>query len=171
MPISPYLANLRRFVGHELLVAGGVAALVRDADRRLLLQRRHDDGRWGLPGGAIDPGEPPARALVREVFEETGLVVRATRVVAVLGGELERFTYPNGDVVEYTLIVFEAARVRGEIAARDGESLELAWLTPGEVARDASPHLQAVLPYLEGSEVRFQWDEAWLDDIEKVDIE
>lgn len=44
---------------------------------RILLQRRPTDaiwgGRWNGPGGKVEPGEPPARAIAREVAEETAL--------------------------------------------------------------------------------------------------
>jgi ADP-ribose pyrophosphatase YjhB (NUDIX family) len=61
-----------------------VGAIVHDADRRLLLiQRGHDPhrGRWSLPGGRVEPGETVEQAIVREVREETGLVVTAGAVV------------------------------------------------------------------------------------------
>src|SRR5437868_4217600 len=102
MPISAYLAALRRHVGHDLIVMPAACALVRGAAGRVLIQRRADSGVWELPGGAIDPGEAPAQALVREIFEETGLVVRPRRLLGVLGGEALRLRYPNGDVTEYT---------------------------------------------------------------------
>ncbi len=52
-------------------------------DGRLLLVRERSDGRWTLPGGWADPGESPGAAVAREVREETGYSVRATRLVAV----------------------------------------------------------------------------------------
>ncbi len=52
-------------------------------DGKLLLVREPSDGRWTLPGGWADPGEPPGSAVAREVREETGYDVRATRLVAV----------------------------------------------------------------------------------------
>jgi ADP-ribose pyrophosphatase YjhB (NUDIX family) len=57
-----------------------VGAVVHDARGRLLLIRRgHEPSRglWSLPGGRVEPGETPARAVEREVLEETRLVVRA----------------------------------------------------------------------------------------------
>jgi 8-oxo-dGTP pyrophosphatase MutT (NUDIX family) len=166
MPISPYLRDLRQHVGHSLLLLPSVGALVRDADGRLLLQRRADTGAWELPGGAIDPGEPPARALVREVWEETGLVIRPRRIVAVLGGGPEfRYLYPNGDVVEYTVILFIAEAARGTLAPRDGEATEARYLSAAELELAASSQLRALLAAVDERVpgALFQWDEAWLD--------
>jgi ADP-ribose pyrophosphatase YjhB (NUDIX family) len=61
-----------------------VGAVVHDAAGRLLLvQRGHDPhrGLWSLPGGRIEEGESPEQAVVREVREETGLVVTPVRPV------------------------------------------------------------------------------------------
>jgi len=166
--MSPYLRGLRQHVGHALVMMPSAAAMVRDEAGRLLLQERSDTHVWDLPGGAVDPGEPPARALVREVYEETGLVVRPRRLVAVLGGTPEhRYRYPNGDVAEYVMILFTAEPVRGTLAPRDGESTDARFFTAAEVAEVAGPHLSAVLAAVAGQGqipgAIFQWDDAWLD--------
>jgi 8-oxo-dGTP pyrophosphatase MutT (NUDIX family) len=166
MPISPYLRDLRQQVGHTLILMPSVAAVVRDPDGRLLLGRRADSGVWELPGGAIDPGEPPARALVREVFEETGLIVKPRRIVAVLGGATEyRHHYPNGDVDEYTVILFTADVVRGELEPHDGETSEARYLTTAELDLVSGRHLKALLEAAPDGVpgALFQWDDAWLD--------
>jgi 8-oxo-dGTP pyrophosphatase MutT (NUDIX family) len=133
VPISEYLRALRGAVGARLLLVPGVAALVRDEAARVLLLRRADDGRWGLPAGAIDPGESPAQAVVREVREETGLVVRPTRVAGVFGGRGFRHRYPNGDEAEYTVVVFDCEVTGGELGSRDGEALELRYFAADEI--------------------------------------
>jgi 8-oxo-dGTP pyrophosphatase MutT (NUDIX family) len=128
MGMSPYVRELRGLVGTRLLLLPAVAALIRDGDGRILLQRRADDGRWNLPAGAVDPGESPAGAVVREVREETGLRVRPVRVAGVFGGgDAYRVRYPNGDEVEFTVTVFECAAVGGALDADNDETAELVW--------------------------------------------
>lgn len=46
--------------------------LVNDVGQILLLRQTYGDLRWGLPGGAVDPGETVHEALVRECREELG---------------------------------------------------------------------------------------------------
>ena len=141
MPISKYLRDLRELVGSRMLLLPGVAAIVRDADDRVLFIRRADNGEWGLPAGAIDPGETPAQAVAREVREETGLEVRPTRVAGVFGGRRFRVRYENGDEAEYTVIVFDCEVVGGTLSPVDGEALELRYFTPAE-----APELHVAYP-------------------------
>jgi mutator protein MutT len=132
MPISPYLKQLRAHIGHDLVLMPSVAALIRNEAGHVLFQHRADDGLWSLPSGSIDPGETPAQAIVREVREETGLLVEPVRVAAVLGGPVYQIHYPNGDIVEYTLIVFECRTLGGELGGLDGESLELRYCSAAD---------------------------------------
>jgi ADP-ribose pyrophosphatase YjhB (NUDIX family) len=141
MPISEYLRDLRAKVGRRLLLLPGVAAIVRDAEHRVLFIRRADNGQWGLPAGAIDPGETPAEAVAREVREETGLDVRPSRVAGVFGGPGFRVHYENGDEAEYTVIVFDCEVVGGTLSPADGEALELRYFAP-----DDAPELQVAYP-------------------------
>jgi mutator protein MutT len=124
-----------------LLLLPGVSAVIRNEQGAILVQRREDDGGWSLPAGAIDPGESPAEALTREVKEETGLDVVPERLLGVFGGLPFRHTYPNGDEVEYTVIVFACRVVGGELEAQDGESLELRYFPVEEL-----PELEAPYP-------------------------
>src|SRR5215211_5855561 len=121
MPISEYLKNLRARVGNEILQVPSAAALIRDANGRVLLVKSASADVWGLPAGAIDLGETPTEAVVREVFEETNLRVAPVRIVGALGGEKLRYVYPNGDAVEYFIVVFECEIIGGELLNQDGE--------------------------------------------------
>jgi 8-oxo-dGTP pyrophosphatase MutT (NUDIX family) len=86
----------------------GAVAAIQDARGRLLLLKHtyRKQLPWGLPGGFLDPAEPPEQAVVREVFEETGLRVRPTALLAAdmyLGDEvglLYRCEVLSGEIVE-----------------------------------------------------------------------
>ncbi len=64
------------------------AALVRQEGKVLLVRRVNEPfrGAWSLPAGFIDAGEDPARAAERECLEETGLQVKALKLLDVLAG-------------------------------------------------------------------------------------
>ena len=53
-------------------------------NKRLLLVRERQDGLWTLPGGWVDPNETPRQAVEREVMEESGYLVQAVKLLAVL---------------------------------------------------------------------------------------
>lgn len=110
MAISEYYAQIRRKLGASLILVPAVAAIIRDETGRILFQRQHD-GTWSLPAGAIEPGENPAQAIVREVREETSLEVNPERIIGIFGGPGFRHRYPNGDEVEYTIVLFECSQV------------------------------------------------------------
>ena len=133
MPASPYVEHLRACVGHGLLLLPGVAAVVRDGEGRVLVQLREGEAEWGLPGGAIDPGETPAEAIAREVREESGLEVRVERIIGAFGGAAYRARYPNGDETEYVTIVFACAVTGGRLREQEGESAALRWMRPDEL--------------------------------------
>lgn len=164
MPASDYILTLRAKIGHDPLLNPGVAALIRDGAGRVLLQRRSDDGTWSLPAGAVDPGESPAQALVREVWEETGLRVVPQKVAGVFSGPGFRHTYPNGDRVDVFSVVFLCRVVGGTLYGRDGESLELRYFAPAD--RPDSRLLQrfpaALFAFSADDAPLFAWDETWL---------
>jgi ADP-ribose pyrophosphatase YjhB (NUDIX family) len=144
LPISEYLRDLRAVVGQRLLLLPSVAAIVRDESQRVLLMRRADDGSWGLPAGAIEPGESPSGAVVREVREETGLDVRVMSVAGVFGGSGFRHRYPNGDLAEFAVVVLDCEPTGGTLAPADGEALELRWFAPAEVPTLPVPYPRAL---------------------------
>lgn len=128
MGIAAHIARLRDVVGHELLLLPSVSVLLSDEAGRVLLVRHagHDDG-WGILGGAVEPGESPAEAAVREAREEIAVDVRLVRLLDVLGGPDYEVTYPNGDRVAYVTAVYEARVMAGSPVVSDGELSDLAW--------------------------------------------
>jgi len=112
-------AAFRDWTGAEVgtapsTVVPSVSAVVFRSDQMVLLQHRIDIGWWGIPGGSIEAGESVTQALIREVQEETGLIVEPLRLVGVYSDPkfyaLAR--YPGGDVVHHINLCFEC-RARG----------------------------------------------------------
>lgn len=84
-----------------------------------------------LPGGAIDPGESPRQAVIREVQEETGLIIEPVAIAAIIGPW--HVHYPNGDEVDYTATLFYSRVTGGMLMAVDGEATGFQWFSPEQV--------------------------------------
>ena len=70
-----------------------VRAAVFEADKILLVQEK-EDGCWTLPGGWADIGVSAGECVVKEVFEESGYHVRATKILGVYDRNHTRYGYP-----------------------------------------------------------------------------
>jgi 8-oxo-dGTP pyrophosphatase MutT (NUDIX family) len=116
--------------------------VVLDSRGRVLLAQRADNGQWALISGMLEPGEHPARGLVREIFEETAVVVEPERVVSV--GAVGPFTYPNGDVCEFLDVVFRCRYVSGTARINDDESLAVGWFGMNELPELMPGHLTSI---------------------------
>lgn len=114
MPIPAFLANLREKIGNDLVLLPTIVVIARDQGGRILLVHDRDSGSWTLPGGIIEPGESPADAALREVWEETHVLARLTHIVAVVGGPDCVTTYSNGDQIAWVATVFAARVDHGE---------------------------------------------------------
>lgn len=128
MTTSSYIQRMRSFVGHDWLLVPSAVALLERGDNELLLVRQVDTQDWSLPGGAIEFGETPLQAVVREVSEETGLNCMDLELVTVVGGPRYRVIYPNGDKVEYTSAVYRGQCSSAKEPVADGVELaEICW--------------------------------------------
>lgn len=131
--MSDYVKRLRERIGHDFMFMPSVAAFVRDADGRILLVQ-HLEGRWQIPGGAVDPGERPEEAAKREVREEASVEVELGAVLGVFGGPEYRITYANGDEAGWVVAVYAASIVSGTPTPGDpGEIQDVRWFTPAEI--------------------------------------
>lgn len=106
----------------KILVTGG--ALIRDSKGRILLQKRSDYGDWGLPGGAMEPGESIEETMIREVREETGIIVEAYDFLSVYTGERMKYKYPDGNEVVFVMFLFEVKIDEQGMLLNDGKTLD-----------------------------------------------
>ena len=146
--MSDYIRGLREKIGTELLFLPSVASFIRDGEGRILLVR-HFEGRWMLPGGAVEPGERPADAARRECWEEAGILVEPVRILGVFGGPEYGITYSNGDEAAWVTTIFEARLLEGEPHAHDDETIDAGWFRPEEIdALELAPSMERTLGHL-----------------------
>jgi 8-oxo-dGTP diphosphatase len=117
-PLEPTPMTLS---GAPIPCVGGLAT---DERGRLLLVQRANEpgrGRWSVPGGRVNPGESDAQALIREMYEETGLRVTPGPLV----GRVVRGDYAIAD--------YRCTVVGGELRAGD-DALDARWCSAADLA-------------------------------------
>jgi 8-oxo-dGTP pyrophosphatase MutT (NUDIX family) len=108
-----YILRLRKIVGSQLLLNPGGRAIVQDHAQRILLHKRSDFGFWDLPGGGAEEGESAEQCVIREVHEETGLVVEKFEAIGFAScPERERVVYPNGDIIQGFALILHITAYR-----------------------------------------------------------
>jgi len=128
-PVEEWLATVGKGVPGYVTPKVAVGAAVGNDQGELLLIQRADSGIWLYPTGWCDVGYSAAEVVVKEVEEETGIVVEPVRLIAVLDGLRLGFTR----VPLYSLL-FYCRAVGGTLAAHPLECRDVGWFT-----RDAMP--------------------------------
>ena len=136
-------------------VSSGTAAVILNAQKdEVLLHLRDDHPMWSLPGGPPDFGESFAQGVIREVREETGLVVEIVRLIGVYSvPEFWIFNYPDGNRAHAFAAAFECSVVSGELSANMTDSLDVKWFSVDELPGNLMPmHPKVILDCITGTE-------------------
>jgi 8-oxo-dGTP diphosphatase len=113
-----------------------VDGVVVDGDRVVLIKRLYPPfaGCWALPGGFVEIGETVECAVVREVFEETGLRVSVKKLVGV-------YSDPARDPRRHTVSVCFMCRKLGGRLRSGSDSKEVGWFMLGDLPDLSFDHL------------------------------
>lgn len=108
--------------------------LVKNNDRMLLCRISKElprwSGHWTLPGGGIDFGEDPERAMIREVMEETGILVSASSVATVDS----KFRVSEAEEYHAVRLIYHAQYMSGELRNEvNGTTDRCAWFDRSEI--------------------------------------
>ena len=123
------MADSRTYPSRPYLAVS--AAIIRDG--KVLIVRRARPPAYGvftLPGGGVEAGETLHEAVIREVFEETALMIEPIG----LAGYREAIARDAAGKVErhFVILPFAARWVAGEVVLSE-ELAEARWLLPSEL--------------------------------------
>lgn len=141
-------------LGKEGQLRVGCSAVIFDETReKVLLTQRADNGHWCLPGGHMESGESAAEACEREVWEETGLKVRAMRLLGVYSNPDQLVIYEDGNKAFFVVLNFEVQVLEGKVGLSD-ETTDFGWFSLSEMAsmRIHANHQMRVEDALRGGE-------------------
>jgi len=104
---------------------------------KLLFMRESHDKLWSLPGGWADIGESPSQIAEREVLEETGFEVRASKVLAVY----DKARHAHPPEFWYCYKLFVRCELRGGAPARGLETLDTGFFGVNEIPPLSTPRV------------------------------
>ena len=104
---------------------------------KLLFMRESHDGRWSLPGGWADIGESPSQIAEREVLEETGYEVEASKLLAVY----DKARHDHPPEFWYCYKLFVRCELRGGAPTRGIETLDTGFFGVNEIPPLSTPRV------------------------------
>lgn len=143
-----YIMDLRKYVGHQPLIMTSACVLIINEKNQVLLQKRTDNGFWGYPGGSMELGESFEECAKREALEETGLECMEFTYFTHMSGEKMHYTYPNGDEVYISEVVFLCRKYQGELKVQETEVQEQQFFDLDKLPENISPINKDVLQML-----------------------
>lgn len=143
-PTSPGSGSMATYTKGPLLV---VAAIIRDGDKILVAQRKHDSefeaGKWEFPGGKVEPSEDPQDTLIREIHEELALDVGIEGLYGLSSHVYRSKT--GGRNLHVVLVAYVCSWVGGEVGLR--QVADVRWVQPNELS--VFEWAEADLPFVE----------------------
>lgn len=145
-----YVGDLRKLIGHRPLILVGSVVIIINDNNQILLQRRVDRNKWGLPGGLMELGESTEETARREVLEETGLALGDLHLVDVFSGKDNYVKLPNGDQFYVVATCYYTKEYYGELVVDLTESFEAHFIDIDKLPdRLVGSHKKMIERYLE----------------------
>lgn len=124
--MANYIKDIRKKIGHKAIFVPCSGAIVYQ-DNKVLLQKRADNGKWSIHGGAVELGENYVQALERELQEEINVKPIHPELMGIYSGKDFYFEYPNGDKIYDSLCVFVVENWEGNFQKDNEEVMDLQW--------------------------------------------
>jgi ADP-ribose pyrophosphatase YjhB (NUDIX family) len=118
----------------------GVFAIIINKDNKVLLSHRRDMDLWNLPGGSLEKGETPWEGVIREVKEESGLLVKVLHLQGL-------YSKPDSDEIVFSFI---CEIIGGRLLSLTEESDDNRYFNLNEIPSNFSPkQLERIIDYYE----------------------
>ena len=144
--MTGYMAEMRKIVGHRIIIQCAASIICIDEQGRVLLGKRADNHKWGYSGGAVEIDERAEDCAKRELYEEMGLHAEELEFFYVNSGPDAHYIYPNGDEVSNFEIVYICRNWHGVPKSTDGEMEELRFFSCNEIdLSEISPPIRPVV--------------------------
>lgn len=154
--MADYIKDIRKKIGHAPIFCPGSGAIIYKQGK-VLLQKRQDNGKWSIHGGAVELGETYLQALDRELKEEINVKPINSQLVGIYTGKKFYFEYPNGDKIYDSLCVFLVEEYEGNLQKDNSEVADLQWFDledlPEQLDNEDGLILQDFKKFLQNREV------------------
>ena len=140
-----YIHELRKVVGNQPLIMVGATLLALNQKNHLLMIKRTDNNRWGVPGGAMELGESLEETVKREVREEIGVDVKDLELFGVYSGQDLYYKYPNGAEVYNVSVVYIIRNFNEEVIVNPDEHSEYKYFDVRNLPDEISPPIKSIL--------------------------
>lgn len=130
---------------------GAFALVLKSKSNKILLVKRRDYPIWIMPGGGVNKNEAPEKAVIREVFEESGFKVKITRKIAEYSLRSNRTSYffeckvisgkPTPSRESSNVEFFDPSKLPEPINPQIFEYLEDYKLNKSDVIKKANPEI------------------------------
>ncbi|WP_337042699.1 NUDIX hydrolase [Emticicia sp. 17c] len=124
-PIAQIMTLIPDEIGYQTPKVDIRAIIFKGTDELLMVQEKIDNHNWTVPGGWADVGYTPFEVAEKEVMEETGLLVRAVRLLAVFDKKKHPHPYQPWYVYKFFILCEVTG---GELLNQTNETSGIAWI-------------------------------------------
>jgi len=134
-----YISYMRGMIGNKPMFLVGGGTLIFNELGEVLLIKRTDNNKWGIPGGSCELGETFEESAIREAYEETSLHIKNLKLFSTFSGKDMRHVYPNGDEVYNAMCIFETSDYSGNLTADEYESSDVRFFNLENLPDEVNP--------------------------------
>ena len=132
------MSDIRKLIGTIPMFAPA-AGIILYKDGKILLQKRSDNGKWAIHGGAMELGETTEETAIREAKEEIGIIPENLDFYGIFSGKPMYHVYPDGNEVYIISTVYFCDKYAGDLTIDNNEVLQIEWFDIDRLPDNIAP--------------------------------